>query len=100
LAERTGLIAPITDWVIEQVCRRRLAWRTARLELDIGGSFHTTLLDRRNVVQVLSPIRRFGLRPADLVMEVTEATAMQDETATATVTDMLRSSGMRLAIDD
>ena len=29
LAERTGLIAPITDWVIEQVCRQRLAWRPA-----------------------------------------------------------------------
>ena len=100
LAERTGLIAPITDWVIEQVCRQRLAWRTAGIELDIGFNFPTTLWDGRTVAQVLSTIRGFGLRPADLVMEVTESTAMQDETATATVTDMLRSSGMRLAIDD
>jgi hypothetical protein len=100
LAERTGLIAPITDWVIEQVCRQRLAWRTAGIELDIGFNFPTTLWDGRTVAQVLSTIRGFGLRPADLVMEVTESTAMQDETATATVTEMLRSSGMRLAIDD
>jgi len=100
LAERTGLIAPITEWLVEEVCRQRSDWRAAGIEIDLGFNFSSALWDGRRVAAVLDTVRRFGLEPADVVMEITESTAVQDETATATVSEMLGAAGMRLAIDD
>ena len=100
LAERTGLIAPITDWVIEQVCAQTADWRRRGLELDVGFNFPVGMWDRSTLLNTLAVIRAHGLTPQDLVIEVTESAVVTDAERSSGAIDVVREHGIRLAIDD
>jgi diguanylate cyclase (GGDEF)-like protein/PAS domain S-box-containing protein len=100
LAERTGLIAPITEWVIQEVCRQTARWRGRGIEIDIGFNFPVGLWDRSTLLNMLAVMRRHGLAPDDLVIEVTESAVVNDAERSSGALDVVREHGMRLAIDD
>jgi len=100
LAERTGLIVPITEWVADEVCRQSQRWRERGMEIEIAFNFPTSMWGAREVGRLLETLRRNGMRPGDLLLEVTETTAMSEQAETEKVSEMLREAGLPLAIDD
>jgi diguanylate cyclase (GGDEF)-like protein/PAS domain S-box-containing protein len=100
LAERTGLIVPITEWVVGEVCRQSKRWRERGMEVEIAFNFPTSMWGAREVGRLLEMLRRNGMRPGDLLLEVTETTAMSEQAETEKVSEMLREAGLPLAIDD
>jgi len=100
LAERTGLIAPITHWVIAQVSAQKAEWRRRGIDLDIGFNFPVGLWDRPTLLNMLSVMRRHGLAPRDLVIEVTESAVVMDMERSAGAIEVVQEHGVRLAIDD
>jgi diguanylate cyclase (GGDEF)-like protein/PAS domain S-box-containing protein len=102
VAEETGLIIPLGEWVLNEACRQLRAWRQAGLgdlTMAVNLSAHQlrspSLLD--HVTQTLA---RHGLAGADLELEVTESVAMADPEACIGQLQTLRDLGIRLSIDD
>ncbi len=100
IAERTGLIAPITHWVIDQVSAQRAEWRRRGIDMPIGFNFPIGLWDQSTLMNMLATMRRHGLAPDDLVVEVTESAVVMDMERSAGAIDVVRKHGIRLAIDD
>ncbi len=100
LAERTGLIKPITEWVVKEICEQTLRWQQQGVSLRISFNFPTVLWESAVVRALLAQVRAAGVRPDQLVLEVTESAAMGDPGQTDLITEMLQAAGMPLAIDD
>lgn len=102
LAEKTGLIIPIGEWVLNEACRQMRVWfemgythwRVA-VNLSALQFCHVNLVDI--VAQALS---RHQLPPNSLTLEITESTAMNDADASMTVLQQLSDMGVDLSIDD
>ena len=100
LAERTGLIKPITEWVVDEICAQTLRWEQMGIALRISFNFPTMLWEASVIRSLLSQVRGAGVRPDQLVLEVTESAAMGDPGQTDVIAAMLHAAGMPLAIDD
>jgi EAL domain-containing protein (putative c-di-GMP-specific phosphodiesterase class I) len=100
LAERTNLIAPITQWVAEQVCRQKQQWRRRGIELAINLNFPVGMWDHASLVNLVALMDAHGLAPDDLVIEVTEWAVATDAEQSSGALQAVRTHGMRLAIDD
>ncbi len=104
LAEETGLINDIGHWVIERVCRDTRSWQLTvpgrrRLSANVNLSARQVLQPsfRDDVVRILAET---GLAPADLVLEITESTLLEDVEGVSARLAELRELGIRIAIDD
>ncbi len=101
LAEETGEIGSIGTWVMEQACRQLASWR--RLpgwsELTINVNLAPSQLARAGTAaEILELVRRTGVEPGQLWLEVTEKSRISDDVAAAT--EQLRAGGVRFALDD
>jgi EAL domain-containing protein (putative c-di-GMP-specific phosphodiesterase class I) len=102
LAEETGLIIPIGEWVLRTACRQLVAWHKkgyalARISVNLSG----TQIERGNLVNTVSTVlKETGIAPASLELEVTESVIMKDPEQAAAVLNGLRELGVELAIDD
>src|SRR5579863_7568296 len=104
LAEETGLIVGIGEWILREACRQAKAWDTKwhpAVPLSLTVNISGQQLKHPGVVDVVRrALARSGLRPHDLVLEITESVLMQDtETMLDRLTE-LKAVGVRLAIDD
>ncbi len=100
VAERTGLIRPITAWVVEQACIQARRW--CDLDLDLYASINVppAYWQPASMRRVLATISDFGL-PADrLMIEITEQSAMTQSEELEPLVAEFRGRGLRLAIDD
>ena len=100
LAERSGLIGPITNWVVDQVCRQHVAWRERGVDIELAFNLPVTLWEPAAIRNMLQLIRSHGIFPPDLLIEVTESTAMRQTPDNEAVLRMIGSAGLRLALDD
>jgi diguanylate cyclase (GGDEF)-like protein/PAS domain S-box-containing protein len=100
LAERTGLIAPISDWVIETACRQGRVWRDAGLDLYVSVNLPPVFWEPTAMRQVLATIESFGLSPDRMMIEITESAVARDAVRNEPVLAELHQRGLRLAIDD
>jgi diguanylate cyclase (GGDEF)-like protein/PAS domain S-box-containing protein len=101
LAEETGLMEPIGQWVLKEACRQSRAWRESGLPLVTSINMSPRQLWQRDVVRVIErEIESTGLDPSSLVIEVTESAAMTGPERTAGVLQSLHEYGVQLAIDD
>ncbi|UWF49562.1 EAL domain-containing protein [Pseudomonas sp. N3-W] len=102
IAERTGLISDIDNWVMQQACEQMCRWQRAGVELSfIAVNVSSRLFARRELYQrVAQVLRETGLDPAYLELEVTESAVMEDPEVALEQMHRLRELGVRLAIDD
>jgi diguanylate cyclase (GGDEF)-like protein/PAS domain S-box-containing protein len=102
IAERTGLIADIDGWVMDQACRQMCQWLAADVPLSfIAINVSSRLFARRELYeQVAQVLHETGLDPAFLELEVTESAVMDDPEVALEQLHRLRELGLRLAIDD
>lgn len=101
-AEETGVIDPIGDWVIEEVCRQARDWTDAGLpQVRVSFNVSPHQLRRRELIDVLRrAIAGAGIEPEALVVEITESAAVEATTNTDRVLKDLRSIGVGVALDD
>jgi diguanylate cyclase (GGDEF)-like protein len=98
VAEETGLIAPLGEWVLHQACREAAGWPGAvRVAVNLSpAQFRTPDL----VGTVARALSESGLDPARLELEITEQVLLAETKANLAVLHRLRALGVRIAIDD
>lgn len=102
VAEEAGLIHELTLWALDESCAQLAAWRTAGYEVPCvavnlsGRSFHQAELAR----QVCATLERHGLRPSDLLLEITESVMMDARSVTLANIQALHQQGFKLSLDD
>ncbi len=103
LAEESGIIVQIGAWVLEQVCRDAMRWRTALpggLPLMVAVNVSPRQFESELAETFGGIIGRSGIDPATVCLEVTESMVMQDaELAIATLRE-LKSLGLSISVDD
>jgi EAL domain-containing protein (putative c-di-GMP-specific phosphodiesterase class I) len=102
LAEESGLIFEIGEWVLDRACRELVALRGEGFHVDhIAVNLSVAQLrDERFVTRVAEVLRRSGLDPAALALEVTESCAVFDSDNVLRRLNALKSMGVRLVMDD
>ncbi|MBS1158643.1 MAG: hypothetical protein H6R15_1062 [Proteobacteria bacterium] len=102
IAEETGLIQPIGEWVFWTACRQLAEFNAA----GVGGlkmAINISALQLRNgnlPILAKGAIEVFSLEPATLIFEITESVAMQQPAETVRILNQLHDMGVSLAIDD
>jgi EAL domain-containing protein (putative c-di-GMP-specific phosphodiesterase class I) len=102
LAEETGLIVSIGDWVLREACRQNKAWQNAGLPpMAVSVNVSARQFRERDLVsRVVRALNESGLEAKYLELELTESLIMQDvELAVATMKE-LKDLGLQLSIDD
>ena len=100
LAERTGLIGPMSEWVIDESCRQARTWRDAGLDLYVSVNLPPALWEPAAMRAALNAIESFGLEPDRMMIEITESAFMNDPHRNEPALAEMRRRGLRLAIDD
>jgi diguanylate cyclase (GGDEF)-like protein/PAS domain S-box-containing protein len=102
MAEETGLIMPIGDWVLREACRQNKAWQDAGLPpVTVSVNVSARQFRERNLVaRVAGVLKGSGLDAKHLELEVTESLIMQDVDLAVSTMAELRRLGVQLSIDD
>jgi diguanylate cyclase (GGDEF)-like protein/PAS domain S-box-containing protein len=104
LAEETGLITGIGEFVIDAACRQARAWQQTYAhvsDLSISVNLSARQIQDAGIVGLIrEALDRSGLPPETLILEITESLLMHDTDATLTRLVELKELGVRLAIDD
>lgn len=102
VAEDSGLIVQIGDWVLLEACRQAVAWREAGLpELVIAVNISAVQFKRHNLENsVVQALVDSGLEPAFLELELTESILLQDAEQVLGAVQRLKALGIKLSIDD
>ncbi|MFA5531405.1 MAG: EAL domain-containing protein, partial [Thiohalomonadaceae bacterium] len=102
IAEETGLILPIGEWVLIEACRQQRQWVQAGMQpITMAVNISAAQFHRKDLLQVLRGIlERDCLAPRHLEMELTEGMIMKDAEASIVLLDAFKEMGMSLAIDD
>ena len=98
IAEETGLIVPLGDWVMRAACAEAITW-PERMSVAINLSpaqFH----DRSLVQRIVQALQASSLSPERLELEVTEGVLLSDEIGTLDTLNQLKSRGVRISMDD
>ena len=102
LAEETGLIVPIGDWVLETAMRQQVAWKQAglppvRVSVNLSAR---QFLGQDVAERVAALLRETRCDPACLTLEITESVLMENPAAATETMGRLAAMGVQLAIDD
>jgi EAL domain-containing protein (putative c-di-GMP-specific phosphodiesterase class I) len=103
LAEETGEIVPIGEWVIDTACRQVSTWKTSLPgnPFTISVNLSPVQVFQADIVgTVRAALTRSGLAPCDLVLELTEKVMLKDTELTTRRLQELKALGVKLAIDD
>ena len=98
LAEETGLIVGIGEWVLRAACHEAMTWNS-HLTIAVNLS-PVQFRDARLVSTVKNILSETGLPGERLELEITESTLLLDETRTLTILQELKALGIRISMDD
>jgi len=102
LAEETGLIVPIGDWVLRTACAQNVAWRAAGLG-PVKTAVNLSVRQLRDpglVERILATIADTGIDPRCLDLEITEGILIENMTLNQAGLNTLRQAGVQISIDD
>ena len=98
LAEETGLIVPLGDWVLRTACSDAAGWSQ---DVCVAVNLSPAQFKSRNLVpSVVSALEDSGLSACRLELEITESVLLHDSDATLATLHKLRSLGVRISMDD
>ena len=98
LAEETGFIVPMGEWVIRQACATAAGWPE---DLHVAVNISAAQFRNPGLMQVIvGALAASGLQPTRLEIEITETVLLHSREATLAVLHQLRSLGIRIAMDD
>jgi len=100
LAESSGLVKPLGEWVPRHACAQAATWHAAGLRFGVGINLSPLQMVDADVVELVRTVlAETGAQPERLVLEVTESALMDDPHAPATLRG-LQALGVRIALDD
>ena len=101
LAEASGLIKPLTSWVLERALRQRQHWLNAGLDLGVSVNVSSrSLLDEQFPEEIAEALARTGVPATRLQLEITESSVMTDPEAATALLQRIADTGVSIAIDD
>jgi EAL domain-containing protein (putative c-di-GMP-specific phosphodiesterase class I)/GGDEF domain-containing protein len=101
LAESTGLIVPLGQWVVEEACRQGAQWALAGVDLDVAVNLSVRQISHSEVPATIErALARSGLDPGRLLIEVTESAVMEDADAAQRTLWQIAQLGVGIGIDD
>jgi diguanylate cyclase (GGDEF)-like protein len=101
IAEQTGLITPLTSFVLDAALRQARAWRDAGLELSVAVNLSArSFLDTQLAVEIPRLLARWGVEAELLELEITESMLMTDPARAEATLDRLSQIGLTLSVDD
>lgn len=102
LAEKTGLIVPLGNWVIDEACRQLSEWRTqGNIDWSVAVNLSTLQFEQPSLVQtIMDSLEKHEVPPDTLILEVTETTAMTNPDESVRVLTQLTDAGVQASIDD
>ncbi len=102
LAEDTGLIVPLGEWVLRSACAQNKAWQDAGYEpLRVAVNISARQFEQPNFVELVAQVlKETGLSADYLELELTESSVMKNPEVTYETLTVLRSTGIEISIDD
>ncbi len=102
VAEETGLIIPIGEWVLEQACKQTAAWRGIGLPpVQVSVNVSARQLRLKGLLEVVKRVvGRSGITPGGLYLEITESTIMDNVERALVTLNQLHDVGVGISIDD
>jgi diguanylate cyclase (GGDEF)-like protein/PAS domain S-box-containing protein len=101
LAERTGLIYPLSHWVLEAALRQQQAWHAAGLDVAMAVNLSRRMLHDPQLPETVAQLLdTWHVAPGSLILEITESSLMTDPLRASENLTQLRALGVRMAIDD
>jgi diguanylate cyclase (GGDEF)-like protein/PAS domain S-box-containing protein len=104
VAEETGLIVPLGDWVLFEACRQMKEWErefSSSLPISMSVNLSSRQFAQANLLeQILQTLHTTGIDPNKLKLEITETVVMENVTMATEMLEHLRSLGIQLSIDD
>jgi diguanylate cyclase (GGDEF)-like protein/PAS domain S-box-containing protein len=103
VAEETGLIIPLGEWILDDACRQIAAWQGMRNgdPLTVSVNLSGRQLAQRDIAgRVDAALSSAGADPKGLVIEITETVLLDDVDSAVRTLDALREIGVKLSIDD
>ena len=102
VAEQSGLIIPIGEWVLEQACRQAVIWQTQGLPaLVMAVNLSAVQFRHGNIAETVAEVLRMtGLAASSLELELTESILLQDTETSIKTLHTLKEIGVKLSIDD
>ena len=101
LAEESGLIVPIGEWVLRTACAQTKAWHDLGYDLRVAVNLSPRQLQEQDLVRDINRIvQDSGLAPSRLNLEVTESLIMNNADSAVAILSELRNSGIQISIDD
>ena len=98
IAEDTGLITELGDWVLRTACQEAASWPDhIRLAVNVSP---VQLKHQTLALRIASALAASGLEPSRLELEITEAVLIRDDEAALAILHQLRAIGVRIALDD
>ena len=101
MAERTGLIRSMTDWLLDRVLRQVREWQDHGAPVHVAVNISArSLLDQTLPAKIQRKLDEWNVDPRFLKIEITESSIMADPAHALAILSMLQSMGVRLSIDD
>ncbi len=101
IAEETGLIIPIGEWVLREACSKARYWQLEGFPIQVSVNLSPRQFQQKNLVSMISDVlAATNLSPTLLELEVTEGIVMENITEAVSTLGLLRDWGISFAIDD
>jgi diguanylate cyclase (GGDEF)-like protein len=101
LAERTGLIKPLSMWVLKRAIEQALAWHSQKLRLNVAVNISpSTLHDMELPDAITGALASYPLPPHHITFEITEGSIIKDPVRALEILTRLAKMGIRISIDD
>lgn len=100
LAERTGLIKPLTIWVLNEALRQCREWQLSGLNLSVAVNISSRNLEQDLPNHIAAMLQSNNLTPNCLELEITEGTLMKDPVHAREILTRLSKMGIKISVDD